>query len=169
QTDVDALARLLPVMLPRLDLPRALLRGRYMAAAARMEWNSVPLDADTFDRLRAGWERIKGRLIEEVDRDYQVFIPVGQRTIDPDTRLGAALVAPADEWGIDAHQLAGALDTVWREEREATAELVEAQRAARKATGLTPRRIEQWESAGQDYSLFPGLDVKAQELAGEWP
>ena len=33
--DVDALARLLPAMLPRIDLPRALLRGRYMAAASR--------------------------------------------------------------------------------------------------------------------------------------
>ena len=31
-------------MLPRIDLPRALLRGRYMAAAAAMEWNGVPID-----------------------------------------------------------------------------------------------------------------------------
>src|SRR5262249_56836779 len=30
-SDVDALARLLPAMAPRIDLPRALLRGRYMA------------------------------------------------------------------------------------------------------------------------------------------
>ena len=37
ERDVDALARLLPAMLPKIDLPRALLRGRYMAAAARME------------------------------------------------------------------------------------------------------------------------------------
>jgi DNA polymerase I len=44
QTDVDALARLLPAMLPKIDLPRALLRGRYMAAVARMEWNGVPID-----------------------------------------------------------------------------------------------------------------------------
>jgi hypothetical protein len=34
--DVDALDRLLPAMLPKLDLPRALVRGRYMAAAAAM-------------------------------------------------------------------------------------------------------------------------------------
>ena len=37
ESDVLALARLLPAMLPRIDLPRALLRGRYMAAAAAME------------------------------------------------------------------------------------------------------------------------------------
>jgi DNA polymerase I len=34
-SDVDALARLLPVMAPRIDLPRALLRGRYMAHGIR--------------------------------------------------------------------------------------------------------------------------------------
>src|SRR4051812_16032515 len=39
--DVDALARLLPAMLMQIDLPRALLRGRYMAAAAHIERNGV--------------------------------------------------------------------------------------------------------------------------------
>ena len=34
-----ALGQLLPAMLPRIDLPRALLRGRYMAAAA--PWNTT--------------------------------------------------------------------------------------------------------------------------------
>jgi hypothetical protein len=32
ESDVAALARLLPKMMPNIDLPRALLRGRYMAA-----------------------------------------------------------------------------------------------------------------------------------------
>ena len=36
QTDVDELAELLTAMLTRIDLPRALLRGRYMQAVARM-------------------------------------------------------------------------------------------------------------------------------------
>jgi hypothetical protein len=84
QSDVDALARLLPRMLPRIDLPRALLRGRYMAAAARMEWIGVPIDAEALDRLRRGWTRIKGRLIAEVDRDYGVFVPADRRPITPD-------------------------------------------------------------------------------------
>jgi len=44
ESDVDALARLVPVMLPGIDLPRALLRGRYMAAAARIERAGVPID-----------------------------------------------------------------------------------------------------------------------------
>src|SRR5262245_5223255 len=37
ESDVAALARLLQAMLPRIDLPRALLLGGYLAAAAAME------------------------------------------------------------------------------------------------------------------------------------
>jgi DNA polymerase I len=44
ETDVRALEQLLPAMLSRLDLPHALLRGRYMAAVSAMEHNGVPID-----------------------------------------------------------------------------------------------------------------------------
>src|SRR5262249_48747722 len=47
EADVDALARLLPALLPQIDLPRALLRGRYMAAVARIEWTGIPCDLET--------------------------------------------------------------------------------------------------------------------------
>jgi DNA polymerase I len=67
QSDVDALARLLPAMLPYLDLPRALLRGRYMAAAAAMEHNGVPIDTATLELLRARWTGIQDDLIRAVD------------------------------------------------------------------------------------------------------
>ena len=36
ESDVLALERLLVAMLPGIDLPRALLRGRYMAMAAQL-------------------------------------------------------------------------------------------------------------------------------------
>jgi hypothetical protein len=71
--DVDALARLLPVMVPRIDLPRALLRGRYMAAAARMEYAGAPIDVPMLDKLRRYWAPIQTRLIERIDADYHVF------------------------------------------------------------------------------------------------
>jgi DNA polymerase family A len=73
EDDVHALARLLPVMGPHIDLPRALLRGRYMAAAARVEFNGVPLDRDTLHRLMRHWDQIKQRLIECIDADYGVY------------------------------------------------------------------------------------------------
>src|SRR3954447_19216953 len=66
QTDVDALAALLPCMAPELDLPRALLRGRYMAAAARMEWIGTPIDTAAHACLKASWGTLKGQLIAEV-------------------------------------------------------------------------------------------------------
>ena len=73
ESDVAALARLLPAMLPQIDLPRALLRGRYMVAAAQMERNGVPIDVDTLELLRQHWSNIQDQLIAEVDRDYGVF------------------------------------------------------------------------------------------------
>ena len=53
--DAAALERLLPAMLPRIDLPRALLRGRYMAAAAAMEFAGVPIDTAMLALLREHW------------------------------------------------------------------------------------------------------------------
>jgi hypothetical protein len=169
QGDVDALARLLPAMLPRIDLPRALLRGRYMAAAARIEWAGVPIDTQMLGRLRGGWDQIRARLVAAVNADYGVYVPVDLRRIDPHTRLGAALLQRAEEWRMDPHKLAEAVDDLWRRDREANAEFAEAIRKARRATGLTVRRIARWEDAGRDHSTYPGLDVAARSLAGELP
>jgi DNA polymerase family A len=73
ESDVAALARLLPVMLACIDLPRALLRGRYMVAAARMERNGVPIDGETLSRLRHHWLDIQDKLIADIDANYGVF------------------------------------------------------------------------------------------------
>jgi hypothetical protein len=76
RADVDMLAALLPRMLPELlgrrraatvALGHALLRGRYMAAAARMEWTGIPLDAGLLERIRGAWAGIKRELVAEVD------------------------------------------------------------------------------------------------------
>ena len=63
ESDVAALARLLPAMLPDIDLPRALLRGRYMVAAARIERNGVPIDTRTLERLQRHWSDIQDQLL----------------------------------------------------------------------------------------------------------
>jgi DNA polymerase family A len=72
-TDIDALERLLPAMLPRIDLPRALLRGRYMAAAAAMEFAGTPIDMAMLQLLREHWDHIKDDLIRAIDADFGVF------------------------------------------------------------------------------------------------
>jgi DNA polymerase-1 len=75
ESDVDALARLLPAMLGKksIDLPRALLRGRYMAAVSAMEHYGVPIDQEMLSRLRRHWDAIQDQLIAKIDADYQVF------------------------------------------------------------------------------------------------
>src|SRR5262249_52759163 len=80
-----------------------------------------------------------------------------------------AVLGTASEWGVDPHQLADAVDHLWRLERESTKEVHAARQAARKLTGLTARRLNQWEDAGYDSASFPGLDVDARTLAGRYP
>jgi hypothetical protein len=72
-SDVAALERLLPAMLPRLDVAHALLRGRYMAAAAAMEYAGVPIDTAMLATLRAHWTDIQDDLIAAIDAQYHVF------------------------------------------------------------------------------------------------
>lgn len=94
QSDVDALAKLLPVMIGDIDLPRALLRGRYMTAVARMEWRGVPIDADALEAFRHNWQTVQERLIERIDKDYGIY---DGRTFKSD-RWAAWLVANNIPW-----------------------------------------------------------------------
>jgi hypothetical protein len=71
--DTDALGRLLPAMLPSIDLPRAFLRGRYMAAAAAMEHAGTPIDMAILAHLRNQWEGLKAELIARIDSAYGVY------------------------------------------------------------------------------------------------
>ncbi|HEV2901127.1 MAG TPA: DNA polymerase [Pseudaminobacter sp.] len=76
--DVDLLVALLPKMLPGIvgrekGLGRALFRGRYMQAVARMERTGIPVDVDLLSALNTHWNTIKRTLIAEVDSRYGVF------------------------------------------------------------------------------------------------
>jgi DNA polymerase I len=73
EQDVAALSRLLPRMLPQIDLSRALLRGRYMAAVSAIEYAGTPIDTDTLARLRHGWTGIQDQLVAAIDKDYVVY------------------------------------------------------------------------------------------------
>jgi hypothetical protein len=71
--DVNALVRLLPRMLPQIDLPRALLRGRFMQAVARMEHNGIPVDGPALTLLNEHWEYLQLEMIQVIDANYGVF------------------------------------------------------------------------------------------------
>lgn len=73
ETDVVALKLLLPKLLPTIRIEHALLRGAYMAAAAQMEWNGIPIDIELLDRLDRHWEAIQQKLIDELGSKYGIF------------------------------------------------------------------------------------------------
>ena len=72
-SDVAGLVALLPSMARSIDWPRALLRGRYMAAVAVMERNGIPVDLKLLRVMEAEWDTIKDQLVRDVDASYGVY------------------------------------------------------------------------------------------------
>lgn len=72
-TDVEAVATLCRHMEPTFDLPRVLLRGRSMAAAARIEAVGIPLDRESLSLLREHWIGIQNDLVSAIDAKYKVY------------------------------------------------------------------------------------------------
>jgi DNA polymerase I-like protein with 3'-5' exonuclease and polymerase domains len=73
EEDVRNTSDLFYRMLPEIDWPRALFRGRYMQAVAQMEHRGIPLDTTTLDRLRLHWKGLQGRLVQEIDANYGCY------------------------------------------------------------------------------------------------
>ncbi len=84
ESDVDALDLLLPRMLPTIDLPRALIRGRYMKAVTRMEWTGIPIDLALHAKLISHWPELIERLTTKAHEVYGVY---------PDGHFSARLFA----------------------------------------------------------------------------
>jgi DNA polymerase-1 len=72
-SDVRGLAALFPVMATSIDWPRALVRGRYMAAVARMERTGVPIDTKIYHAIVDNWENLKIHLIADVNAVFGVY------------------------------------------------------------------------------------------------
>ena len=73
ETDVCALQVLLPAMLPTLDLPRALMRGRYMKAVSHMHATGTPIDTQMQTEIATYWDQIQDELIAQIDASYGVY------------------------------------------------------------------------------------------------
>lgn len=74
ESDVEALAKLLPKIVARLrNLEQALHRGQFMKTVAVMEHYGVPIDRPIHSRLTAEWGNLRGEIVAEVDRDFGVF------------------------------------------------------------------------------------------------
>jgi DNA polymerase I len=75
ETDVDALAKLLPAMLREqpLNLPQALFRGRCMAANAAIEHNGTPIDVPMLNRIRRYWPHVQENIIARINAKYGIW------------------------------------------------------------------------------------------------
>lgn len=70
---LGAITKLYSAMAAQLDLGRALLRGRYLVAVARMEATGIPVDRTTIERFQANWPALRRRVIDIADQDLGVF------------------------------------------------------------------------------------------------
>ena len=75
-SDVESMARLLPKMLPHIELRVALYRGAFVAALARMEHAGVPIDTDIFPQLADTevWRSVRDAMVPEIDAQYGVYV-----------------------------------------------------------------------------------------------
>ncbi len=73
QKDVEMTSSLFIKLKEKIDLPYALLRGRYMAAVGSMENRGIPIDVTKLEELRTCWSTIMEELICRVDQDYLVY------------------------------------------------------------------------------------------------
>ena len=68
-----AVAALFDAMQASLDVGRAMLRGRYLCAVARIEATGIPVDRRTSDHLAQNWPAVRDRVVEIIDQGYGVY------------------------------------------------------------------------------------------------
>ena len=73
QSDVKALEQLFLAMQPKIDWPRALLRGRYMKAVSRIQSCGIPMDVSALQETQQYWYEIRKQLIDKIDVSYGVY------------------------------------------------------------------------------------------------
>lgn len=73
ETDVIALENLFLKMKSAIDLPRAIFRGRFMAAAAKIEFNGIPIDVPRLREIESNWPEIQTALIRRVNDEFGVY------------------------------------------------------------------------------------------------
>ncbi|MDA3971253.1 MAG: DNA polymerase [Desulfobulbaceae bacterium] len=66
--DCLALKRLLPHVLPHIQLEYALFRGLYMSCVAQMEYRGIPIDMPAWENIAANSDSIKRQMVEELDQ-----------------------------------------------------------------------------------------------------
>ena len=74
--DVEAIARILPYLLPLIDVDIALYHGEYATVSAAMEYHGVPVDMEIFSQLadKETWAAVRDEMVPIVDAQYHVYV-----------------------------------------------------------------------------------------------
>jgi hypothetical protein len=75
-SDIDALAQLLPKLLPHLDLDIALHWSEFAAVSAAMEHRGVPINMQIFPQLqdKRAWAFVRDALVPKINAQYGVYV-----------------------------------------------------------------------------------------------
>jgi DNA polymerase I len=76
EEDVTAVEKLLPIMLPYLNVREALIRGSYTRAVAYTERNGIPIDDRTYRSLKQNWATIRNGLAEALESKHKYGVYV---------------------------------------------------------------------------------------------
>jgi DNA polymerase-1 len=73
ESDVDALARLVPYIIPTIrSLPHAMFRAQFAWVTAQQERRGIPIDP-ILGRLRDNWDAMAGELVAELGAPYGCY------------------------------------------------------------------------------------------------
>jgi DNA polymerase-1 len=75
-SDTDALAALLPKLLPHVELATALHWGEFAAVSAAMQHRGVPIDMEIFPQLedKRAWTFVRDAIVPKIDVQFGVYV-----------------------------------------------------------------------------------------------
>ncbi|MBS0244812.1 MAG: hypothetical protein JSS20_21795, partial [Proteobacteria bacterium] len=106
-----AVSTLFEAMRSKLDVGRALLRGRYLCACSRIEATGIPMDRDTLAAIRRDWPGFRSLIIREVDRGSRIY--QGDRF--EEEAFAAWLGRQGIRWPLTTSRRLDLGDETWRE------------------------------------------------------
>lgn len=134
-----------------IDLPRALMRGRYTISAAAMEHRGVPIDTDILGLLVTQGPALRARLIRDVDKAYGVF----EDTHFREARFRQYLAGQGIAWSVsDTGRLALNKDT-FREMARAFPQLQNLHQLRETLAHFRELQLAVGEDGRNRYPLFP--------------
>lgn len=77
ESDVNTTHELLTKVLPNISLEHAFLRGKYTQSVAAIEWNGIPVDCETLDRIRENRDLLLEGIGDGLNECYGVLFKDG--------------------------------------------------------------------------------------------